>query len=134
MGLLHTSIAIASPLRRHVRRELADVLVDTGADLTMIPRRVLEDLRIAVEKQIRFETATGAEMVRDVGHAIVHANGQETNDEVIFGEENDLVLLGARSLQGLNMKVDLVRRRLVAGGPMLMAANAASRPRAVGVF
>jgi hypothetical protein len=54
---------------------------------------------------------------------IVHAEGRETNDEIVFGEPGDLVLLGARSLEGLNLKVDLVEKRLVAGGPMLAAAR-----------
>jgi len=33
----------------------------------------------------------------------------------------DLVLLGARSLDGLNLKVDLIGKRLVSAGPMLAA-------------
>jgi hypothetical protein len=59
------------------------------------------------------------------GFAIVHAGGTFTNDEVVFGEPGDLVLLGARSLEGLNLKVDLVGKRLVSAGPMLAALTTA---------
>ena len=34
------------------------------------------------------------------------------------GEPGELTLLGARSLEGLNLKVDLVGKRLVSAGPM----------------
>jgi hypothetical protein len=47
-----------------------------------------------------------------------------TNDEVVFGEENDVVLLGARSLEGLNLRVDQNRKILVDGGPAPAAAAA----------
>jgi hypothetical protein len=62
---------------------------------------------------------------RWVGFAIVHAEGKLTIDEIVFGEPDDLVLLGARSLEGMNLKVDLTGKRLVSGGPMLAAAIAA---------
>src|SRR5207237_1851985 len=53
--------------------------------------------------------------------------------QIVFGEPDDLVLLGARSLQGLNLKVDLAGKRLAAGGPMLAAlSQARSEERRVG--
>jgi predicted aspartyl protease len=121
MGMLRTTIAIENPRRPGTRHELPDALVDTGAELSFVPRRVLEELGIEPRKRIRFQMANGAAVERDVGYAVIYAGGTETNDEVVFGETGDLVLLGARSLQGLNLKVDLVGKRLVAGGPMLAA-------------
>ena len=81
-------------------------------------------------KQVRFGMANGMEVVRDIGYVITHAGGAETIDEIVFGEPGDLVLLGARSLQGLNLKVDLVGKRLVAGGPMLAAMSRRERAAA----
>lgn len=40
-----------------------------------------------------------------------------TVDEVVFGEPGDLVLLGSRTLEGLNLRVDPVSKRLVDAGP-----------------
>jgi predicted aspartyl protease len=122
MGLLRTDVEIESPLREGDRRLLRDVLVDTGAELSWAPAAVLESLGIRRRKPIRFQQADGTILERWVGFVILHAGGTFTNDEIVFGEPGDLVLLGARSLEGLNLKVDLVGKRLVSAGPMLAAA------------
>jgi hypothetical protein len=43
---------------------------------------------------------------------------------VIFGEPGDLVILGSRTLEGLNFRIDPIRRQLVDAGPFLAAAAA----------
>jgi predicted aspartyl protease len=121
MGMLRTTIAVENPLRPGIRRELPETLVDTGAELSWVPRPVLEELGITPRKRVQFEMANGDVIERDIGYGVLHAGGTDTNDEIVFGDPGDLVLLGARSLQGLNLKVDLVGKRLVAGGPMLAA-------------
>jgi predicted aspartyl protease len=131
MGILRTTVEIESPLREGERRLLRDVLVDTGAELSWAPAAVLESLGITRRKTIRFQQADGTVLERWVGFAIVHAGGTFTNDEVVFGEPGDLVLLGARSLEGLNLKVDLVGKRLVSAGPMLAAAGLAESRKVV---
>ncbi len=123
MGLLRTTIAIENLLKPGTLRELPDTLVDTGAELSWVPRAVLESLGIDPRKRVWFEMADGSAIERDIGFAMVYAGGTFTNDEVVFGEAGDLPLLGARSIQGLNLIVDLVRRRLVPGGPMLAATR-----------
>src|SRR5215207_7175605 len=123
VGILRTNIEIESPLREGDRRLLREVLVDTGAELSSAPAAVLESLGIARRKTIRSQQADGTILERWVGFAILHAGGTFTNDEGVFGEPGDLVLLGARSLEGLNLKVDLVGKRLVSAGPMLAAAE-----------
>ena len=123
MGMLRTTIAIENLLRPGVRHELPDTLVDTGAELSWAPQTVLEQLGIVPRSKVRFAMANGMEIVRDVGYAVVYAGGTETIDAIVFGDPDDLVLLGARTLQGLNLKVDLVGKRLVAGGPMLAACE-----------
>ena len=121
VGMLRTDVEIESPVREGDRRLLRDVLVDTAAELSWAPAGVLESLGITRRKPIRFQQADGTILERWVGFAIVHAGGTFTADEVVFGEPGDLALLGARSLEGLNLKVDLVGKRLVSAGPMLAA-------------
>jgi hypothetical protein len=41
-----------------------------------------------------------------------------TIDEVVFAEAGDLALLGARTLEGLNLRVDATRKKLVTAGPV----------------
>jgi len=121
MGTFRTTIAIENPLRRGELRHLRDTLVDTGAELTWAPREILEELGIAREKRLGFRTADGRAVYRDIGYAIVHAGGTHTSDEVVFAEEGDMILLGARSLEGLNLRVDARSKQLVDAGPIVAA-------------
>lgn len=122
MEAFRTTIAIENPLRRGELRRLPDTLVDTGAELTWAPRAVLESLGITRQKVLGFRTADGRAVFRDIGYAIVHAGGTETNDEVVFAEPTDMILLGARSLEGLNLRVDPHTKQLVDAGPIVAAA------------
>ena len=45
------------------------------------------------------------------------ANEPMTVDEVVFARDEDLRLLGARTLEGFAARVDPRQRRLVASGP-----------------
>ena len=51
-------------------------------------------------------------------------SGVWTIDEVVFGDPDDLVLLGARSLEGLNLTIDPIRKRLMDAGPAPTAVSA----------
>ncbi len=119
MGMLRIDVEIESHTRPGDRCLLQRVIVDTGAELSWAPASVLESLGITRVKKIRFQQADGSVLERWVGFAILHAAGTNTTDEIVFGDPSDLVLLGARTLEGMNLKVDLVGKRLVAGGPMM---------------
>jgi hypothetical protein len=56
--------------------------------------------------------------------AVVHVGGTWTGDDVVFGEPGDMVLLGARTLEGLKLRIDPVRKILVDAGPAPAAAIA----------
>jgi hypothetical protein len=53
-----------------------------------------------------------------VGFVMIHVAGRVAPGVVAFGQPGDMVLLGAQSLEGLNLRVDLTRRELVPGGPL----------------
>ena len=124
MGTFRTTIHIESAERRGVLRPVENALVDTGSELTWAPRRVLEDLGIRPEMVQRFVVADGRQLERPVGIAIVHAGGAMAPDYVVFAEPDDMILLGARSLEGLNLRVDAQRKQLVPAGPILAGAAA----------
>jgi predicted aspartyl protease len=117
MGTFRTTIEIENPARRGERRSLESVLVDTGAELSWVPAPILESLGVERDKRLRFRQASGTVLERWTGFAIVHAGGTRTADDVVFGEPSDMVLLGARSLEGLNLRVDPVLKQLVDAGP-----------------
>lgn len=117
MGTLRIDIEIENPLRPGTKRTLRSVLVDTGAELSWIPAELLESLGIERYGQWQFRQADGTVLERWTGPAFVHVAGKRTTDDVVFGESGDLVLLGARSLEGLNFRIDPIARRLVDAGP-----------------
>jgi len=122
MGTFRIDIELENPARRGTRQRVTGVLVDTGAELSWIPAPVLESLFIERVKVKRFRQATGAIVERWTGEARIHAAGTVTPDEVVFGEPEDLMILGSRTLEGLNRMVDPVGKRLVDSGPAPAAA------------
>jgi len=74
---------------------------------------VLEEIGITAERKQGFVVADGRRIDRDIGYALVTVGEVEAPDVVVFGEPGDLSLLGAHSLEGLNLKIDPVRRELV---------------------
>ena len=121
VGAFRTTIAIENPLRRGERRELPDTLVDSSVMLTWAPQTILEELGIAREKRLGFRNGEGRVVYRDTGYAVVCAAGRATSDEVVFAEDSDVVRLGARSLTGLNLRVDGRSKQLVDAGPIVAA-------------
>ena len=124
MSGLRTEVELENPAHPRARAHLSDVLVDTGAELSWFRSASLEALGIERRKQWRFRQADGTELTRWTGAASVYVDGRWTVDEVVFGEPGDLVLLGARSLEGLNVRVDPVRKVLVDAGPAPAAVAA----------
>jgi predicted aspartyl protease len=103
--------------------------VDTGSEFTWAPERMLARIGIRREKKdVRFVLANGQEVTRSVGFAIIRLDKYFTIDEVFFAEPGDLALLGARTLEGLNLTVEPVRRRLMASGPLPAASQTRSKP------
>lgn len=108
MGTFRIGIEIENPARPGPREALEDVLVDTGAELSWIPSEILESLGIERRKAMWFRQANGTILSRWTGSAWVYAAGTSATDDVVFGEPGDLVLLGVRSLEGLNLRIDPV--------------------------
>jgi predicted aspartyl protease len=97
------------------------VLVDTGAELSWIPAPVLESIGVPRYRKAKFRQASGAIVERSIGVALVHVAGNQTGDDIVFGEPTDLVILGSRTLEGLNFVIDPVRKQLMDAGPILAA-------------
>jgi predicted aspartyl protease len=118
MGIFRTNVGIENPSRRGAVVTLTDVMVDTGSEYTWAPAAVLDRLGIIPERLAHFQTADGRAISRNIGYAIVHAESTSAPDIVVFGEPGDLVLLGCRALEGLNLRVDVVAKKLVPAGPV----------------
>lgn len=121
MGLFYVGCRVVNPqnLKSTV---VSKLMVDTGAESTWIDGTVLD--RIGIEprkKDLQFQMANGQVITRSVGYAVLKVEKAETVDEVVFAQKGDLQLLGARALEGLNLKVDSRGKKLVAAGPIIAA-------------
>jgi predicted aspartyl protease len=119
MGTFYTKCKIENVTDRGKSIVLPRLLVDTGSEYTCAPALSLEKIGISREKKdVLFVMANGQQVTRSVGFAIIRLDKHFTVDEVVFAERGDLLLLGARSLEGLNLTVDSRRKKLVAAGPL----------------
>ena len=118
MGTFYVKTTIEHMTRRERSVELPHVLVVIGSGHTWVPAKLLEKIGVKREKKdLTFQMANGQLITRNIGFAIVRCGEQFTIDEVVFAEAGDLPLLGARSLEGMNLTVDPRRKKLVAAGP-----------------
>jgi len=98
------------------------LLVDTGSEFTWLPSEVLARIGLEpVKKDLRIQMANGQIVTRNVGYVILRVDKYETTDEVVFAQQGDLSLLGARALEGMNVHVNARQKRLVAAGPVVAA-------------
>lgn len=119
MGTFHIGCKVENHVDRSKLVRLQKILVDTGSEYTWIPGTKLAQIGVKREKKdIRFVLANGEIVTRSVGFAILRVGKNFTIDEVVFAEPGDLLLLGARTLEGLNLTVDSARKKLVAAGPL----------------
>lgn len=119
MGTFHVGCRVVNHVDRSKGARIARDLVDSGRASTWIPGKTLDKIGVIREKKdLRFVMANGEIVTRSVGFAILRVAGAFTIDEVVFAEPGDQALLGARTLEGLNLVVDSSRKKLVAAGPL----------------
>jgi|SRR6188768_1046969 len=114
MSMFKVNVVARNPKREELATEPTPALVDTGSELTWLPAEVLKSAGITPRRKRVFATATQQRIEREVGYAILSAEGYETNDEVVFAEPGDMTLLGVRTLEGFGVMVDNVGHRFVA--------------------
>ena len=124
MGTFRADVEIENPARPGAKRTLRSVLVDSGAELSWVPGDVLESLGVERNRKWSFRQADGTVLERWTGIVVIGVAGKRTGDDVVFGEPGDLVLLGSRTLEGLNVRIEPVTKRLVDAGPAPAAAAA----------
>src|SRR5437870_5042851 len=128
MGTFYVKCKIENPVDRTRSAIVTKVLVDTGSEYSWVSMRTLERIGIRPEKKdIAFVLANGQQVTRSVGFAIIRLDKFFTIDEVVFAEPSDLQLLGARTLEGLNLTIAPGQRKLVASGPLPAASPTRTR-------
>ena len=119
MGTFLVRCKIENVADRGKSAVMTKMLVDTGSEYTWVPATTLHKIGVKREKKdVVFVMANGQRITRSVGFAVIRLDKYFTVDEVVFAEKGDLLLLGARTLEGLTLSVDPRRRKLVASGPV----------------
>ena len=114
MSRFMVNLTAINPKEEHRCTPPVEVMVDTGSEVSWLPRQVLLDAGITPRAKKRFKTATNQMVERDIGYAILTAEGYTTNDEIVFAEEGDMSLLGVRTIEGFSVMVDNIGHRFVA--------------------
>jgi len=123
MGLTVLEIEVGNPANPEITEKL-DFLIDSGAIYSVVPAPVLDRLDIRAFGQQEFRLADGSKIVRRKGGALFKYGERIGVADVIFGEEQDSVLLGAFTLEALGLVLDPLRRELrplpmILGGPFV---------------
>ena len=117
MGLTNVEIVVK---RSHESRKFRKVsfLVDSGAVYSVVEAKKLRELGIRPHRSKTFFLANGEEVERKIGDAYFEYSGVGGAAPVIFGEPGDSNLLGAATLEALELVLDPFRRDL---RPMTMS-------------
>ncbi len=117
MGLTSIELIVKKSFEDQASRTI-DVLVDSGAVYSVVSRTVLESLAIRPHRRKKFFLADGSHVEREIGDAYFEYKGVGGASPTIFGEEGDSNLLGAATLEALELVLDPFRREL---RPMTMS-------------
>ncbi len=119
MGTFYVGCRVENHTDRESHFRVPKILVDTGSECTWLPTTKLESIGVAREKKdVPFVMANGTIITRSIGFAILRVDKRFTIDEVVFAEPGDLLLLGPRTVEGLNVMVYSRQKCLVAAGPV----------------
>jgi predicted aspartyl protease len=108
------NLTAINPKEKHRCTPPIEAMVDTGSTVSWLPKKALLDIGITSEGKKRFAMANKQIIERDIGYAILTAEGYSTIDEVVFAENSDMSLLGVRTLEGFSVMVDNIGHRFVA--------------------
>lgn len=111
MGLFRQPITI-SDLTGQNSVEI-DAVVDTGAYYTVLPSYLLQELGVEPIDRTIFRLADNQQIEMDIGHAWVTLGDRQRITTVAFGSDTGQLLLGAFTLEGLELAVDPRGKRLV---------------------
>lgn len=123
MSIYRVNVVARNPKNEDLATEPLEALVDTGSELTWLPADVLRGAGITPRRKRIFATATQQRIEREVGYAILSAEGYATIDEVVFAESGDMTLLGVRTLEGFGVMVDNIGHRFVATTTIVAQAD-----------
>ncbi len=111
MGFITTSIKVSHP-HDSVKPITLNLLVDTGATLTVISSRDLERIGIKPRFKHRLRIADGRVVERDGATILAEIMDKVGEVPVVFGGKDDSPVIGITTLEILGFEVDPITGRL----------------------
>ncbi len=124
MGLTVLEVEVAHVAKPNAPQKV-ELLIDSGAPYSVIPRAVLKKLGIKPIAKETFRLADGSKIVRRKGVALFRYGDRVEGADVIFGERGDYALLGVLTLGALGLSLDPLKRELKPLPMILALARAA---------
>ena len=103
---MQVEVGVSSP-QQPDHRERVELLVDTGAILSVLPRSLLEGLGVRSLGRRDFR-GFGGVVARETGAVLVTYNGATAAVTAVFGEQDDPPVMGVTALASLGYQVDPV--------------------------
>lgn len=123
MSVFKVNVLAINPKKEELVTQPIEALVDTGSELTWLPAEILTEIGLTPRRERQFATADKKLLKRQVGYAIIQAEGYETTDEVVFANPGDMTLLGVRTIDGFGVMVDNIAHRFVATTTLAASAH-----------
>lgn len=90
-----------------------DAVVDTGAFYSVLPSYLLHELGVEPIDRVPFRLADNRQLEMEIGYVWITLGNRRRITTVAFGSDTGQLLLGAFTLEGLELAVDPKGQRLV---------------------
>lgn len=111
MGITTLKLQVANPAYPS-KTEMLEFIIDSGVVYSVVPGPVLKRLKIKTIAEEEFRLADGSTITRKKGVALFKYGRKTGGADVIFGENEDVTLLGALTLEALGLALDPLKREL----------------------
>lgn len=112
MGTVFIAVEFAHPTDSSKSIILDNVVVDTGATLASVPRRLADELGLPIFTR-RYVRTIESRIEMDIAFAMLTIGGERTLQEVMVSDSYDQPLIGVIPLESLGFAVDPLNKRIV---------------------
>ncbi len=117
----HVEVEVILSSKEHARSVKEKALVDTGATLTVLPRKIADELLVRTDSRAKVLTAAGPIEV-ELGEVMVEVAGRKATARVAISDIIQRVLVGVTTLEILGLAVDPQTGSLKEGYYLLYAS------------
>jgi predicted aspartyl protease len=106
------------------------LMVDSGAIYSVLPAAVWRQLDLAPEREVDFSLADGTLITRGVSECRFEIAGRGATSPVVLGQDDEVSLLGAVTLETMGLVLHPLSRRLMPMRLLLASLEPAHRAHA----